>query len=67
MKKEGQVLALVRDAARVLGCSSELVSKLTDRGDLPVVGRTVRGVRVMRLADVERYAREQTSDKGKVQ
>jgi hypothetical protein len=49
-------LALPAEAARVLGCSKQLVSLLIDRGELPIVGRSVRGVRVMRLQDVQEFA-----------
>jgi hypothetical protein len=57
MDKEN-LLGLPSDAARVLRCSPGKVVLLVDSGRLPLVGRTVRGVRILRMADVERFARE---------
>jgi hypothetical protein len=56
MNANKDILALPSDAARVLHCSPGKVVLLVDSGRLPVIGRTVRGVRVLRLADVERFA-----------
>jgi hypothetical protein len=60
-KKPQQVLALAMDGARVANCSSSLIVLAADRGDLPVLGRTVRGVRVFRLKDIEKFARERAA------
>jgi hypothetical protein len=49
-------LALPRDVARLLHCSAEQVCLLADRGEIPLLGRTSRGVRVFRLSDIERYS-----------
>jgi len=57
--KQLERLALANDAARILGCSSSQVIKLADRGVIPLVGRTPKNVRVMRMVDLERLAREQ--------
>jgi hypothetical protein len=54
-----QMLALPADAARILQCSASQIALLVDRGVLPIVGRTVRGVRVLSLRDVENFARQQ--------
>jgi hypothetical protein len=56
------VLALPSDAARILNCSTGKVVKLVDTGRLREIGRTVRGVRILRLADVEQFAREGESE-----
>lgn len=54
--------ALPMDAARILNCSKGTVHALVDRGELPSAGRTVRGVRVLRLEDVEKYAQRKRAD-----
>jgi len=57
-----KILALPADAARIItertgrNCCKQKVSQIVDRGELPVVGRTVRGVRVLSVAAVERFA-----------
>jgi len=47
---------LASDAAREIGCSPSAVVLYADRGRLPMLGRTVRGVRVFLRSDVERFA-----------
>jgi hypothetical protein len=56
--RKPQQLALPRDVARLLNCSPEQVCLLADRGELPLLGRTPRGVRIFRIADVEGYLAE---------
>ena len=63
--RTGEQLGLPGDVARVLNCSPEQVCLLADRGELPVLGRTPRGVRVFRIADVERYAADRATKHGR--
>lgn len=44
------------DAARLIRCSSQNVCRLCDEGRLRVAARTVRGGRLLDLADVQAYA-----------
>ncbi|HUY27220.1 MAG TPA: hypothetical protein VMV27_07335 [Candidatus Binataceae bacterium] len=54
-------ILLAGDAAELLGCSASLVKQRADRGDLPLLGRSPRGVRVFDRAAIERLAREGVS------
>jgi len=61
--RKPQQLALPRDVARLLHCSAEKVCLLADRGELQLLGRTLRGVRVFRLSDIERYAAKRADER----
>jgi DNA-binding transcriptional MerR regulator len=50
------------DAGRILGLSPTRVRELADEGSLPVLGRTRRGVRIFRAADVERLRQEREAN-----
>jgi hypothetical protein len=63
MRRLRHSLGLPRDVARILGCSAEKVCLLADRDELPLLGRTLRGVRVFRLSDVQRYATERVGER----
>jgi DNA-binding transcriptional MerR regulator len=58
----GHDLMLAADAARVIGCSPSAVVLYADSGRLPMLGRTVRGVRVFSRDDVERFRARFTRD-----
>jgi hypothetical protein len=52
----GNEFMLASDAAKVIGCSPSAVVLYADRGRLPMLGRTVRGVRVFLRSEVEDFA-----------
>ncbi len=50
--------AEVGDAARLVSCSDEQIRRYARRGQLRVAARTLRGVRLFTLDDLERFRAE---------
>ena len=45
------------DVGRLLGVGPQRVTQLAEAGEIPVFGRTPRGVRLFRAADIKRVLR----------
>ncbi len=49
------------DASRILGVTGNAVLLMAKRGELPVAGETVSGIRLFRLEDVRKVAAERAA------
>ncbi len=49
------------DASRILGVTGNAVHLMARRGELPVAGETLSGIRLFRLEDVRRLAAERAA------
>jgi hypothetical protein len=49
------------DASRILGVTGNAVHLMAKRGELPVAGETVSGIRLFRLDDVRKLAAERAA------